>query len=201
MQENESARVWDLPPVILHPFAGRQETDRLIEGSKLNLAMTGVSTDGEEDTAFEKLLACRYHEVRMLYFVGKDLFRWISQCVDFVARTPELQQGGITGQSFADYLVHRTPGAIDAKLRGWGVSDYSALFARAIGLHAVFREPPVPGALSPEFLRGYHRYADAMFLCYQAEHEFARIGEPKFAFEFYASGEYSRMLEERWTEG
>ena len=35
-----------------------------------------------------KLLAGRYSEIRMLYLLGKDAFRWIGQCMEIAERTP-----------------------------------------------------------------------------------------------------------------
>ena len=80
----------------------------------------------------------------------------------------------------------------------WGVSDYSSIFCRSIGLNALFATVPAFEALSEEFLRNYHRYADSLYRCYM-DLEPHRVPEGrKFQFELYASGEYSRMLESQW---
>ncbi len=42
----------------------------------------------------------------MLFYVGKDLMRWIEQCLEHIARQPELRDSGIRYQSFAAMLVN-----------------------------------------------------------------------------------------------
>lgn len=186
-----------LPPLILHPFAKAEDTQTLIESSRIHLAL--IQGPNEDEDTIRRLVACRYHEVRMLYYVGKDLFRWMDQCVDFVNREPELAAAQIRHQSFADFLVSSPPAPVNAKLRAWGVADSQVLFARAIGLRAVFADLPALERLSLEFLRHYHRYADGMFASYCQSVPFSRIEFPEFSFELYASGEYSRLLEENWS--
>jgi hypothetical protein len=34
-----------------------------------------------------RVLIGRYQEIRMLVFLGKDIFRWLQQCVDFIDRS------------------------------------------------------------------------------------------------------------------
>ena len=136
----------------------------------------------------------------MLFYVGKDLMRWIEQCMEHLARQPELDAAGIRYQSFAAYLVGHTPAAVQAKLRKWGVADYKSIFTRALGLNAVLAGPPKRELLADEFVRSYYRYADQMFQCRQGEAPFADISDLGFEFEIFASGEYSRMLEREWTD-
>jgi len=199
VNETQTGQTWTLPPLILHPFATREDTERLLEGSRLNLTLAGLLPDDDlEADAASKLLVCRYHEIRMLYFVGKDIFRWMEQCQDFVRRTPDLAGLETQEQSFADFLVRHPPEEVRSKLQGWGVTDAAVLFARAIGLRALFAEPPAPESLSMEFLRSYHRYADAIFETYRSLVKCALLTAPLFSFQVYASGEYSRMLEENW---
>ena len=62
-----------------------------------------------KDELDERLLAGRYCEVRMLFYVGKDLLRWIGQCMEHVNRYPELQAAALQPQSFAAYLVQNPP--------------------------------------------------------------------------------------------
>ena len=135
----------------------------------------------------------------MLFYVGKDLVRWIEQCLEHVKRNPETDRA-VNFQSFAAYLVHHTPPAVQAKLRKWGVADYKSIFTRALGLSAIFALAPERRTLSEEFIRNYYRYADQMFLCRQNQSSFCDIGDRNFDFEIYASGEYSRMLEKEWAE-
>src|SRR5579859_5265995 len=133
-----------LPPLILHPFADNAGPGKLVESSRANLMLQGLLPTGERSSAeLERaLLDGRYCEIRMLFYVGKDLLRWIEQCLELVERTPELAGTGIKYQSFAAYLVGHTPEAVQAKLKKWGVSDYRAIFSRALGLSAVFGDVP-----------------------------------------------------------
>src|SRR5437867_8309707 len=80
--------VWDLPPLILHPFNERVPPAALLENSKAALMLSGlIPGDGtDQDGLKRRLLAGRYSEMRMLYFLGKDLFRWIEHCLDWVGR-------------------------------------------------------------------------------------------------------------------
>jgi hypothetical protein len=191
-----------LPPLILHPFADRSAPNRLLESSRANLMLQGLLPQGER-TAHEletTLLDGRYSEIRMLFYVGKDLLRWIEQCLEHVEHSPELKGSGIRYQSFASYLVYHTPLEVQTKLRKWGVNDFKAIFSRALGLNALLADAPGPGVLSDDFVRNYYRYADALFRMRQDEAPFAEIVGMGFEFDIYASGEYSRKLEREWAE-
>jgi len=142
----------------------------------------------------------RYCEIRMLFYVGKDLVRWIGQCLEFVERDPEFKQQNLRTQSFAEYLVKSTPFPVQTKLRKWGVADYKAIFTRAIGLNYVFADVPPRESLSDDFIRNYYRYADQFFAMGQSMTAAATIDAQDFDFELFASGEYSRMLERSWEE-
>jgi hypothetical protein len=191
-----------LPPLILHPFADAAGPDRLVESSRASLMIQGLLPSGErsQEDLDRSLLDGRYCEVRMLYYVGKDLVRWIEQCMEHVERQPEFGAAGIREQSFAAFLVNHTPPVVQAKLRKWGVADYKAIFSRAIGLNAMWALAPSRESLSDDFVRNYYRYADQMFLCRQGQVQFADISTLGFEFDIYASGEYSRMLEREWSE-
>jgi hypothetical protein len=191
-----------LPPLILHPFADSTGPDKLVESSRASLMLQGLLPSGERsaDELDRALLEGRYCEIRMLFYVGKDLLRWIEQCLEHIGRQPEERNPGIKYQSFAAYLVHHTPPAVQAKLRKWGVADYQAIFMRALGLNAILADVPRRELLSDHFIRNYYRYADQMFACRQSETPFADISQIGFEFEIYASGEYSRMLEREWAE-
>src|SRR5262249_11253392 len=139
-------------------------------------------------------------EIRMLFYVGKDLVRWIEQCVEHVDRNADLRGLRIRYQSFAAYLIQNTPVAVQEKLRKWGVADYKAIFTRALGLNGLWSQVPDRFSLSEEFVRNYYRYADQMFQCRQGQAHYADIGHMDFEFDIYASGEYSRMLEREWAE-
>ena len=191
-----------LPPLILHPFADAAGPDRLVESSRASLMIQGLLPSGDHtsEDLDRALLEGRYCEIRMLFYVGKDLGRWIEQCLDQISHDPELRDAGIRYQSFAAFLVNHTPAAVQAKLRKWGVADYKAIFTRAIGLNAVLADVPPRDALSPDFIRNYYRYADQMFHCRQSQAAFTDISAYEFEFDIYASGEYSRMLEREWAE-
>jgi hypothetical protein len=145
------------------------------------------------------LLEGRYQEVRMLFYVGRDVLRWIGQCVEHVSRYPEMQGTSFKPQSFAAYLVQNPPAEVGAKLKKWGVADHKSIFSRALGLNVILAEMPPQETLSSEFLRNYHRYADTMFHCYLGQTHFADPAHLGFEFEIFASGEYSRMLEQEWA--
>lgn len=145
------------------------------------------------------LLEGRYQEVRMLFYVGRDILRWIDQCVDHVSRYPELEHGTIRPQSFAAYLVQNPPEEVTSKLKKWGVSDHKSIFSRALGLNVMLADMPPQETFAPDFLRHYHRYAEQMFHCYLGQTPFTDPAHLGFEFEIYASGEYSRMLERGWA--
>ncbi len=191
-----------LPPLILHPFADAGGPEKLVESSRASLVLQGLLPAGDRNTqdVERTLLEGRFCEIRMLFYVGKDLLRWIEQCMELVERTPELSGTGIKYQSFAAYLVGHTPEAVQAKLKKWGVSDYRAIFSRALGLSAVFGEVPQRETLTDEFIRHYYRYADQLFQIRQGEVVFTDVSELGFELEIFASGEYSRMLEREWAE-
>ena len=191
-----------LPPLILHPFADAAGPDKLVESSRASLMLQGLLPSGERSTEDldRALLDGRYCEIRMLFYVGKDLTRWIAQGLEHVERQPLLRDSGIRYQSFAAYLVHNSPPRVQAKLRKWGVADYRAIFTRALGLNAILAAVPPRSTLSDEFIRNYYRYADQMFLCRQEQCTHTDISEMGFEFDIFASGEYSRMLEREWAE-
>ena len=194
--------VWDLPPLILHPFNERVPPSTLLENSKAALMLAGLIPDDGSDQAElqRRVLSGRYAEIRMLYFLGKDVFRWIEQCEEQASRIRELEEARVCAQSFAGLLAGNPPLNVKEKLIRWGVGDYSAIFARAIGLNAAFAAPPAMESLTEEFLRNYHRYADGLYRAYLEAQPHCIIAPPNFRFEIYASGEYSRMLESQWGE-
>jgi hypothetical protein len=192
--------VWDLPPLILHPFNERVPPSTLLENSKAALMLSGlIPSDGsDQEDLKRRLLAGRYSEVRMLFFLGKDVLRWIDQCMDWSERVPELASAEIRRQSFAVLLTTSPPAPVKEKLIRWGVADYVSIFSRAIGLNAMFAEPPSFEGLAEDFLRNYHRYADFLYRCYMESQPHQNIDSKNFRFDLYASGEYSRLLESEW---
>src|SRR5438270_13067109 len=196
------AQKWELPPLILHPFSDQSGPGKLVQSSKASLMLNGLLPHDEstEEELTRRLIEGRVCEIRMLFFVGKDLLRWIAHSLDFVSSIPELKGAGICEQSLAEFLVQNPPESVKAKLRGWGVFDYKSIFSRAIGLNAVFCEPPDECLVSTEFIRNYFRFADHMFACRQQSQAFTELTVENFQFEIYASGEYSRLLEKAWAE-
>jgi hypothetical protein len=180
-------RWWDLPPLILHPFGRGLEASTSFDSIKLALHLAGMGEPGVEK---EPLLRARYTEFRMLSLVGKDVMRWLAQCVDFAGRDRVLADAGIRPQSFADLLVNRTPPVVAARFESWGVMDYRRVLSRAIGINAVFPNPPDFGVISAEFLEEYYAYADSLFACYQGLTPFTPLEPASFGFSLYTSDEY-----------
>jgi hypothetical protein len=159
-----------------------------------------IPNEGTDSDALKRrLLSGRYAELRMLFFLGKDVFRWIDQCVEWTERVPEFGAVEIRRQSFAGLLTKDPPEAVREKLVRWGVVDYVSIFSRAIGMNAVFVEPPAMEALNEEFLRSYHRYPDYLYRCYMESEPHQSLPSANFRFALYASGEYSRLLETEWN--
>jgi hypothetical protein len=197
---NLGATVWELPPLILHPFNERIAPSTLLESSKAALMLSGlIPNDGADpDELRRRLLSGRYAEMRMLFFLGKDVFRWIEQCVEWAERVPEFSAVSVRRQSFAGLLTKDPPDAVKEKLVRWGVADYVSIFSRAIGMNAVFLQPPPFEILNEDFLRNYHRYPDFLYRCYMESEPHETLPSANFRFALYASGEYSRMLESEW---
>lgn len=192
-----------LPPLILHPFSGGTNTADLLDGSQAALALQGV-VDLEMDNGelLRRMVNGRYQEIRMLVFLGKDLKRWASQCVDHLRRSEDgvAFDVRINEQSFSEMVVESPPDAVVEKLNRWGVTDRRAIFARAIGMHSIFEEPPGVETLSIAFLENYHRYADYAFICHQHLRAFLPLKPADYPFEIYASEEYARKLSDSWEK-
>jgi hypothetical protein len=200
--KNVGQKTWKLPPLILHPFSDAGGPEKLLESSRADLMLQGLlpHRDLTQDQLERKLLEGRYCEIRMLFYLGKDVVRWIEQCLEFAGRDDNLRGLGLKFQSFADLLISGTPAKMREKLKQWGVLDYRAIFARAIGINSVFAQLPAPEALSPVFIREYFRYADQMFTCRQNAVRCPPIRAEQFDVDLFASGEYTRMLERQWRD-
>jgi hypothetical protein len=196
------SNVRTLPPLILHPFADAGGPSKLVESSRANLKLQGLLPQGESsrEDLDRALLDGRHSELRMLFYVGKDLARWIEQCLEFAERNQDTLPRGVCFQSFAGMLIQDAPTGVQAKLRKWGVADYKSIFSRALGLHTMFADAPPREVLSDEFVRSYFRFADQIFQSKQSECDFAPLTSREFHFELYSSGEYARMLERSWGE-
>lgn len=190
-----------LPPLILHPFTDASGSMKVLESAKAaaRLILEGEEELSQAELLRERLLEGRYAEFRMLFFVGKDIFRWLNQCLDFAQRSGYLRERGLMEQSFADFLITHAPPEVDSKLRRWGVADYARIFARSIGIRLQFQEPPPQHLLAPEYLRTYFRFADYSYACWKEGVKFPVLTRNEFVFSLYASGEYSKLLEEQWT--
>ncbi len=194
--------VWDLPPVILHPFSDPAGPDHLVESSRAHLMLEGIlpMSGLTEDELLRRLLSGRLTEVKMLYYVGRDLERWLGQCVEVAGRDEALNAAGVKQASFAELLVEHPPENVLVKLQKWGVTDYRSIFSRALGLQAVFNQPPDFDFVTAGFIRNYYRYADQMWAARQELEPFPSLPPQQFRFELFASAEYARMLERQWEK-
>lgn len=195
-----STQIFTLPPLILHPFSSMEDSSVLVESSRASLVLQGLLPDsGQSNEDLDRsLLRGRYAELRMLFYVGKDLNRWLEQCAEVAQIEPEFSKLSYTQESFVPLLVEQVPASVKQKLEAWGVVDFMALFRRAIGLHLVFTEPPAASCLNPEFLRRYHRYMDQWFELRMMQSQGPRCSDQEFTYDLYASGEYAQMLEQTW---
>ncbi len=174
-----------------------------MESSRASLALQGF-LPRDETPALDldrQLLRGRYAELRMLYYIGKDVSRWTEQCAETAKMDAAFEGRNIRPETFAVLLVHHIPAHVRLKLEGWGVLDFCALFRRSIGLHAIFQEIPKTEDFSPEFLRRYHRYLDQWYEQRLRDWVFERPKADEFTFDLFASGEYAMMLEKSWKEG
>ena len=71
--------------------------------------LKGLLPSGElsQDDLEKRLLDGRYCELRMLFYVGRDLIRWIEQSLDVVGM--ETAEAKYNFQTLAAYLVEETP--------------------------------------------------------------------------------------------
>ena len=133
----------------------------------------------------------------MPYFPGKVAFRWIGQCMEIAERAPELNEAELKRRSFAGLLALAPPNAREKLLR-WGVNDYAAVFARAIGRNALFAEPPQFDALAADVIRNHHRSADLRYQAFMESEPRRVAASGNIRFDLYASGEYAKMLAAEW---
>ncbi len=198
----EDSAALQLPPIILHPFSEPGGPQSLLESSRASLMMQGLLPPGTRsaDELSRKLLAGRFSEIRMLFYIGKDLTRWLDQCMEIAERHPELLPAGVRRQSFVDLLLDHAPAEVEQKLRQWGVADYRAIFSRALALNTVFSQVPARAAVTPEFLQNYFRYADQIFVAMRQLEPYATLSRAQFHFDLYSSAEYTRLLESAWEQ-
>lgn len=141
-------------------------------------------------------MEARRLELRMLCCLGKDLSRWMEQCLDFAATDPAVT--GLSEGRLMDLLVENPPESVVCKMQAWGVRDFRAIFARALGLAAAFPNPPARGQVSEGFVRDFPRYADALYRARRLSSPPSTSATHDFLFEVYASGEYAQILERSW---
>jgi hypothetical protein len=191
-----------LPPLILHPFSGPEDTSALMESSRASLVLQGFLPQAEApaDDLDQQLLRGRYAELRMLFYIGKDLVRWMEQCAESAILSGNFEGRRIRPETFAVFLVQHVPDHVRFKLEGWGVLDFCSLFRRSIGLHSVFHEFPLAEMFSPDFLRRYHRHLDLWYEQRLRDSVFDRPQPHQFTFDLFASGEYTLMLEQSWGD-
>jgi hypothetical protein len=189
-----------LPPLILHPFSSPEDSSVLMESSRASLALQGFlpSEDTSSRDLDERLVRGRYAELRMLFYIGKDLVRWMEQCSETAVASGGFEARRIRPETFAVLLVQQIPAHVRTKLETWGVLDFCSLFRRAIGLHAVFHELPPSEGFTADFLRRYHRYVDHWYQQRLKDSGFDPPRADEFTFDLYASGEYTLMLEQSW---
>ena len=123
-----------LPPLILHPFADQSGTAQLVEKAR-KAPWCLRPAAGKRAHRRRTLRACSARALpRDPYALlpGKDLFRWIEQCVDSVGAAHNREDQGLREQSFAQLLVRYPPRTVRDKLAAWGVTDFRGhLRARA----------------------------------------------------------------------
>jgi hypothetical protein len=168
-----------LPPLILHPISGQGEV----------LAEPNLS-----DPQSRRLEAHRL-ELKMLCLLGKDLVRWIEQCLEFARMNPDVP--ALSEGQLMDLLVENPPEGVVRKMQTWGVGDFRTIFARSLGLAAVFPHPPGREHVSDVFVRDFARYADTLYRVRRQSLP-AATETGGFVFEVYASGEYAQLLERAW---
>jgi hypothetical protein len=176
---------YELPPLVLHPFDHRPDPD---EWADLPCS----------EPLTKRYLETRYNELRMLCLIGKDLNRWLSQCVEVAADDPELAD--LSERTFITVLLFDPPRPVLEKMHSWGVKNFQLIFSRAIGLNTVFPHPPSPSAVSESLLRRFDKYADALYDAIASTEDVAAAQEHTFTFELFASGEYASRLERAWEE-
>jgi hypothetical protein len=198
--ETPGRQAFRLPPLILHPFSTPEDTSVLMESSRASLALQGFlprdATPAEE--LDKQLLRGRYAELRMLYYIGKDVSRWAEQCSETAQASGAFADRRIRPETFAVLLVEHIPAHVRTKLEAWGVLDFCALFRRSFGLHSVFQDIPPVENFSCDFLRRYHRCLDHWYEQRLKDWVFDQPEPQEFTFDLYASGEYSLMLEQSW---
>jgi hypothetical protein len=186
-----------LPPLILHPFATPEDAPMLLDATRAKLMKHNlIPRTQDSGTIPYTILRGRYCEMRWLYFIGRDIARWIGQCLDFSEAYDQLSGPKVNYQAFAAFLTENPPASVKEKLLKWGVFDFRKVFARALGLNSVFSEFPSVAMITEEFVRDYYSYSDTIFACRQGLQSYLPLDPQKHRFEIYTSGEYMKILEQ-----
>ncbi len=189
-----------LPPLILHPFADAHTPEKLSMSARASLILSGLMPPEEpvDGELHRWVLDGCYCEIKMLFYVGKDIGRWLEQCMEVIGRDDDLRNRGIVPESFAALLVEDAPARVREKLRAWGVVDYRAIFRRALALHTLFAAVPEKEMLAVDFLRSHYQYADCLYKCRIEGVSCAKLSPDEFQFDVFSSAEYARLLEREW---
>jgi hypothetical protein len=171
-----SKPVYELPPLILHPISRSGEA----------LPERPSNAEGQRAEAGRV-------ELRMLCCLGKDLNRWLEQCLECGDGDLTLSVGELM-----DLLVDDPPESVSQKMLAWGVIEFRHIFARALGLSTIFPNPPAREQVSDTFARDFARYADVLYRTRRTSVPPAGPSMRGFHFEVYASGEYAKLLEQSW---
>src|SRR6476619_4036634 len=109
-----STQIFTLPPLILHPFSSLEDSSVLVESSRASLVLQGLLPDSGQSTEDldRSLLRGRYAELRMLFYVGKGLNRWLEQCAEVAQIDSELTKQSLTPESFVPLLVEHVPASV-----------------------------------------------------------------------------------------
>jgi hypothetical protein len=185
-----------LPPLILHPFANPEDAPMLLDATRASLMQHKfIQPTRTPEAIVDAILNGRYREMRWLYFIGRDIVRWIEQCLEVAQTHNEWNQPEVNFQAFAALLTDNPPDAVKAKLLQWGVFDYKRVFQRALGLNSVFAEFPPLELVTDVFVREYHSFSDNIFACRQKLNAYRPLDPEKLQFDIYTSGEYLKILE------
>jgi hypothetical protein len=182
---NQVAKNCELPPLILHPFDAAP--------------VVGLEDLLPSDDADKAFLETRYSELRMLCFLGRDLDRWLTQCVECASAERGLAGSGVSESTFITQLLFDPPASVIRKMQDWGVGNFQIIFSRSLGLNMVYAFPPEPRQVTAAFLRDFHQYADALFDVRLKKDPVVET-DFSFPFEVYASSEYSKRLERFWAD-
>src|SRR5579884_1656575 len=115
-EKSFKVKAFTLPPLILHPFTSTEETAFLLESSRASLMLQGLAP--RDKTPVEeldrRLLRGRYAELRMLFYIGKDITRWAEQCAESAEASGIFEGRRIRPETFIVLLVQEIPAHIRA---------------------------------------------------------------------------------------